>query len=86
MTGAATAAYPEYVYPQIAPFPSPSSHIYVSVEVQPGATHNAFWSIGSQMVRNEGVMSLSGGFGASMIREFVYSGMRMGTYEFFKDK
>lgn len=38
------------------------------------------------MVRNEGVFSLAGGFGASMIREFVYSGMRMGTYEFFKDK
>ncbi|TCD71641.1 hypothetical protein EIP91_007388 [Steccherinum ochraceum] len=53
---------------------------------KPGATHNAFWAIGSQMVRNEGVLSLSGGFGASMIREFVYSGMRMGTYEFFKDK
>jgi len=53
---------------------------------KPGATHNAFWAIGSGMVRNEGVLSLTGGFGASMIREFVYSGMRMGTYEFFKDK
>ncbi|KAH8079444.1 mitochondrial carrier [Cristinia sonorae] len=53
---------------------------------KPGATHNAFWAIGTQMVRNEGVLSLGGGFGASMMREFVYSGIRMGTYEFFKDK
>ncbi|THH29191.1 hypothetical protein EUX98_g4993 [Antrodiella citrinella] len=53
---------------------------------KPGAAHNAFWMIGRGMVRTEGVLSLTGGFGASMIREFVYSGMRIGTYEFFKDK
>jgi len=38
------------------------------------------------MARTEGIKSLMGGFTASMLREMVYSGMRLGSYEFFKDK
>jgi len=50
----------------------------------PGAKANAFWSVGLQMARNEGVMSLMNGLTASMLRELTYSGIRMGTYEYFK--
>ena len=53
--------------------------------VVPGEKTNAFWAIGAQMVRNEGAASLAYGFTASMMREFVYSGFRLGTYELFKD-
>lgn len=52
----------------------------------PGAQGNAFWSVGVEMARKEGIMSLMGGLSASMVREVVYSGIRMGTYEYFKDK
>lgn len=52
----------------------------------PGAKHNAFWAIGAEMVRTEGPLSLMKGFTASMIREIVYSGLRLGAYELFKDK
>ncbi|KAI0328385.1 mitochondrial carrier [Cubamyces sp. BRFM 1775] len=52
----------------------------------PGAQGSAFWSVGVEMARKEGVMSLMGGLSASMVRELVYSGIRLGTYEFFKDK
>ncbi|KAI0666638.1 mitochondrial carrier [Trametes maxima] len=52
----------------------------------PGARANAFWSVGVEMARTEGVLSLMGGLSASMLRELVYSGIRMGTYECFKDK
>ncbi|KAI9059143.1 mitochondrial carrier [Trametes sanguinea] len=52
----------------------------------PGAQGNAFWSVGVEMARKEGVKSLMGGLSASMLREVVYSGIRMGTYEYFKDK
>ena len=38
------------------------------------------------MARTEGIRSLAGGMSASMLREVVYSGIRMGTYELFKDK
>lgn len=38
------------------------------------------------MARKEGVGSLMNGFTASMLREVVYSGLRLGAYEFFKDK
>ena len=38
------------------------------------------------MARNEGVLSLMKGFSPSMLRELVYSGFRLGTYEFFKDQ
>ena len=38
------------------------------------------------MARTEGIRSLAGGVTASMLREVVYSGIRMGTYEYFKDK
>ena len=38
------------------------------------------------MARKEGMLSLGGGMSASMLREVVYSGLRMGTYELFKDK
>ncbi|KAI0060816.1 mitochondrial carrier [Artomyces pyxidatus] len=51
----------------------------------PGAKANAFWTVGMQMARSEGVMSLMNGFTASMLREVTYSGLRMGTYEYFKD-
>ncbi|KAH9929293.1 mitochondrial carrier [Amylocystis lapponica] len=52
----------------------------------PGARANAFWSVGLEMARTEGVASLMGGFSASMLREVVYSGIRLGAYEYFKDK
>ncbi|GJE96767.1 mitochondrial carrier [Phanerochaete sordida] len=51
----------------------------------PGQSANAFWAVGAQMVRAEGPRALTHGFAASMMREFTYSGMRLGTYEFFKD-
>ena len=54
--------------------------------VAPGAGGNSFWSVGVQMARTEGIRSLAGGISASMLREVVYSGIRMGTYELFKDK
>lgn len=38
------------------------------------------------MARTEGIRSLMNGFTASMLREIVYSGLRLGTYEYFKDK
>ena len=37
------------------------------------------------MARTEGVLSLMKGFSASMLRELAYSGMRLGSYEYFKD-
>lgn len=37
------------------------------------------------MARSEGAMSLMNGLTASMLREIIYSGIRMGTYEYFKD-
>ena len=52
----------------------------------PGARSNAFWTVGVEMARTEGIRSLAGGVTASMLREVVYSGIRMGTYEYFKDK
>lgn len=52
----------------------------------PGGRANAFWSVGVEMARTEGIRSLAGGISASMLREVVYSGIRMGTYELFKDK
>ncbi|EJF60391.1 hypothetical protein DICSQDRAFT_162011 [Dichomitus squalens LYAD-421 SS1] len=52
----------------------------------PGGRANAFWSVGVEMARKEGIRSLGGGMSASMLREVVYSGIRMGTYELFKDK
>lgn len=51
----------------------------------PGAKASAFWSVGLQMARSEGVMSLMNGLTASMLREVTYSGIRMGTYEYFKN-
>ncbi|KAA1471335.1 mitochondrial carrier [Dentipellis sp. KUC8613] len=51
----------------------------------PGARAHTFWAVGAQMARTEGVRSLMNGFTASMLREVSYSGIRMGTYEFFKD-
>jgi len=51
----------------------------------PGSRANAFWSVGVQMARSEGVLSLMNGFSASMLREVVYSGLRLGSYEYFKD-
>lgn len=57
-----------------------------SVIVAPGARGNSFWSVGVEMARTEGIRSLAGGMSASMLREVVYSGIRMGTYELFKDK
>ncbi|KAI0700904.1 mitochondrial carrier [Cytidiella melzeri] len=66
------------------PFDMCQSALITSCAV-PGERTNAFWAIGTQMVRNEGVSSLAHGFTASMMREFVYSGFRLGTYEFFKD-
>ncbi|KAI9428439.1 hypothetical protein H4582DRAFT_720060 [Lactarius indigo] len=50
----------------------------------PGAKASAFWSVGLQMARNEGAISLMNGLTASMLRELTYSGIRMGTYEYFK--
>ena len=38
------------------------------------------------MARTEGVRSMMNGFTASMLREVFYSGLRLGGYEFFKDK
>ena len=37
------------------------------------------------MLRSEGAGSLMHGLNASLMREFVYSGLRLGTYEYFKD-
>ncbi|EPQ54225.1 mitochondrial carrier [Gloeophyllum trabeum ATCC 11539] len=51
----------------------------------PGIRGNAFWTVGYQMARTEGVLSLGSGMTASMMREVVYSGLRLGTYEYFKD-
>jgi len=51
----------------------------------PGVRSNAFWTVGVEMARTEGVLSLMKGFSASMLRELVYSGMRLGSYEYFKD-
>ncbi|KAH9832315.1 mitochondrial carrier [Rhodofomes roseus] len=51
----------------------------------PGARSNAFWTVGVEMARTEGVLSLMKGFSASMLRELAYSGMRLGSYEYFKD-
>ncbi|TFY65135.1 hypothetical protein EVG20_g5697 [Dentipellis fragilis] len=51
----------------------------------PGARAHTFWAVGAQMARTEGARSLMNGFTASMLREVSYSGIRMGTYEFFKD-
>ncbi|KAF7797916.1 hypothetical protein EIP86_009123 [Pleurotus ostreatoroseus] len=51
----------------------------------PGARANAFWAVGAQMARTEGVLSLMNGMSASMIREIIYSGLRLGSYEYFKD-
>ncbi|KZT65923.1 mitochondrial carrier [Daedalea quercina L-15889] len=51
----------------------------------PGARSNAFWTVGVEMARTEGVLSLMKGFSASMLRELIYSGLRLGSYEYFKD-
>lgn len=51
----------------------------------PGARSNAFWTVGVKMARTEGVLSLMKRFSASMLRELTYSGMRLGSYEHFKD-
>ncbi|THH08900.1 hypothetical protein EW146_g8845 [Bondarzewia mesenterica] len=50
----------------------------------PGSGTHTFWAVGVQMARSEGVMSLMKGLTASMLREIVYSGIRMGTYDYFK--
>ncbi|KAH9016531.1 hypothetical protein EDB85DRAFT_2279892 [Lactarius pseudohatsudake] len=50
----------------------------------PGAKANAFWSVGLQMARNEGAMSLMNSLTASMLRELTYSGIHVGTYKYFK--
>lgn len=61
-------------------------HSYLTRMVSaPGQGANAFWAVGTGMVRSEGPLSLTNGFAASMMRELVYSGFRLGTYEFFKD-
>ena len=52
----------------------------------PGGQKNAFWAVGAEMARTEGVRSMMNGFTASMLREVFYSGLRLGGYEFFKDK
>lgn len=46
---------------------------------------NAFWTVGIRMAQTEGAKSLMNGLSASMMREIVYSGIRLGTYELFKD-
>ena len=51
-----------------------------------GAHAESFWAVGLEMARTECVQSLAGGASASVLREIVYSGIRMGTYEYFKDK
>lgn len=51
----------------------------------PGSLSNNFWTIGLEMARSEGILSLMKGFSASMLREIVYSGLRLGSYEYFKD-
>ncbi|TFK46092.1 mitochondrial carrier [Heliocybe sulcata] len=51
----------------------------------PGARGNAFWTVCHRMVRSEGLPSLASGLSASMMREIAYSGLRLGTYEYFKD-
>lgn len=52
----------------------------------PGSRKNAFWAVGMDMIRKEGLISMGSGFSASMALEVVYSGFRLGAYEFFKDK
>jgi len=52
----------------------------------PGARQNAFWAIGAEMARTEGTRSLMSGLTASMLREIIYSGLRLGAYEYFKDE
>lgn len=47
---------------------------------------NTFWVVGADMVRTEGPSSLWHGLNASLMREFIYSGLRLGTYEYFKDR
>lgn len=61
-------------------------HIDLQLSLVPGARANAFWAVGVQMARTEGVLSLMNGLTASMIREIVYSGFRLGSYEYFKDR
>ncbi|EIN11785.1 mitochondrial carrier [Punctularia strigosozonata HHB-11173 SS5] len=51
-----------------------------------GSRVNAFWHVGAEIARREGFRSLMSGFTASMLREVAYSGLRLGAYEFFKDK
>ena len=64
----------------------PSSLGYLSMAVVPGSRQNAFWAVGMDMIRKEGLISMGSGFSASMAREVFYSGFRLGAYEFFKDK
>ncbi|KAI0779878.1 hypothetical protein C8Q74DRAFT_1456295 [Fomes fomentarius] len=70
-------------------FCNPTDIIKVRQQLQTqthGTRSSAFWSVGIQMARKEGIRSLAGGLSASMLREASYSGIRMGTYEFFKDQ
>ncbi|KAI0689966.1 mitochondrial carrier [Cytidiella melzeri] len=66
-------------------FSNPQDVIKVRQQLH-GTSNHAFWAVGAQMIRNEGVRSLLNGFTASMLRETVYSGLRLGGYELFKDK
>ena len=66
--------------PHFIPHPHCAAH-----RPAPGSKANAFWTVGVQMARSEGMLSLMNGLTASMLRELTYSGIRMGTYEYFKD-
>jgi hypothetical protein len=60
--------------------------ITLNVSLVAGSKANAFWHVGTEMARQEGFQSLMSGFTASMLREVSYSGLRLGAYEYFKDK
>ena len=66
-------------------FASLLSGVKLTFRKETGSKANTFWTVGRDMVRTEGTMSLMKGLTASMLREVTYSGIRMGTYEYFKD-
>ena len=73
-------------YAKVRPGLPPASVVALTIHfVAPGAQQNAFWRLGVRMAQTEGFQSLLTGLTASMMREIVYSGIRLGTYEYFKD-
>jgi len=64
---------------------NPFDIIKVRQQLQHQRSRATFLSVGSMMLKEEGIRSFANGITATCLREMTYSTIRMGTYESFRE-